>query len=197
VLPVVTAVHRLGPIGPLLFILLYIVAVVVLIPGAWLTVAGGAVFGLGPAIVYGLIGATLGSTAAFLVGRYAARRLVSRYLLSMPRFQAIDRAVVAQGWKIVALMRLSPVAPFNFLNYALGVTTLSVRDFVIASIGMIPGAVMYAYTGAVAGEALALAGQAEVRRTTSYYAMLAAGLLATVAATAIVTRTARRALRDV
>src|SRR5262249_24653219 len=151
ILPAVRAVHGLGPIGPVLFILLYIVAVVAMIPGSWFTLAGGAVFGIVPAVTYGLVGATIGSTASFLLWRHAARDIVARRLEKMPRLAAIDRAVSARGWRIVFLLRLSPFAPFNFLNYALGLTTLSVRDFLIASFGMIPGALLYAYTGAVAG----------------------------------------------
>ncbi len=198
VLPAVASIHSLGPLAPLLFVALYIPAIVALIPGAWLTVAGGAVFGLLPTVAYALVGATLGSTAAFLLGRHGARRLVQRYLLSMPRFAAIDRAASAQGRRIVLLLRLSPIAPFNLLNYALGLTAMTARDFVIASsLGMIPSTFMYAYAGDVAGEALALAGQAEMPRGASYYAMLTAGLAATIAATAIVAKTARRALSDV
>jgi uncharacterized membrane protein YdjX (TVP38/TMEM64 family) len=115
----------------------------------------------------------------------------------MPRFAAIDRAVSAEGARIVFLLRLSPFAPFNFLNYALGLTTIPVRDFIVASVGMLPGTLMYAYAGEVAGEALAVAGRVETPRGGAYYAMLAAGLAATIAATAVVTRAARRALRDV
>jgi len=83
------------------------------------------------------------------------------------------------------------------LNYALGLTTISLTDFVVASAGMIPGTIVYAYGGKVTGEALALAGQAQVPRNASYYMLLLAGLAATVAATTVVTRAARRALRDV
>ena len=110
---------------------------------------------------------------------------------------AIDRAVGVQGRRIVFLLRLSPFAPFNFLNYALGLTTLSVGDFLLASVGMVPSTVAYAYAGHVAKEALAIAGKAQPPRHASYYAMLIAGLIATVAATAVVTQAARRALRDV
>jgi uncharacterized membrane protein YdjX (TVP38/TMEM64 family) len=186
-----------GPAAPIAFILIYTSAVMALIPASLLTIAGGAVFGLLPGVVYSLAGATLGSTGAFLIGRYVARRLVAQRLAAMPRFQAIERGVSARGRRIVLLLRLSPVVPFNFLNYALGLTTISVWDFVFASLGTIPGAFVYAYTGKVTGEALALAGQAEVPRNASYYAVLLAGLVATVAATIVVSRTARRALQDV
>jgi len=101
------------------------------------------------------------------------------------------------GRRIVLLLRLSPLVPFNFLNYALGLTTISVGDFLVASVGMVPGAFMYAYVGKIAGEALALAGKAQVPHDASYYAALVAGLAATIAATTLVARTARRALRDV
>jgi uncharacterized membrane protein YdjX (TVP38/TMEM64 family) len=196
-LSVVAHIQSVGPAAPIVFILVYALAVVALIPASLLTLAAGAVFGLLPGACYALIGATLGSTAAFLLGRYVARRLVAKRLAAMPRFVAIERAVSAHGRRIVFLLRLSPVVPFNFLNYALGLTTVSVWDFVFASLGTVPGAFVYAYAGKVAGEALVLAGQAEVPKNGSYYAVLLAGLIATVAATTVVTRTARRALQDV
>jgi uncharacterized membrane protein YdjX (TVP38/TMEM64 family) len=196
-LSAVAHVQSVGPAAPIAFILIYAFAVVALIPASLLTIAGGAVFGLMPGVAYSLVGATLGSTCAFLIGRYAARRLVARRLAAMPRFVAIERAVSARGRRIVLLLRLSPLIPFNFLNYALGLTTISVWDFVIASLGTVPGALVYSYAGKVTGEALALAGKAEVPKNASYYAFLLGGLAATIAATTVVTRTASRALQDV
>jgi uncharacterized membrane protein YdjX (TVP38/TMEM64 family) len=196
-LPLIADVRAVGPLAPVAFVAIYTLAVVALIPASLLTIAGGAVFGLAYGVLYAMIGATLGSTAAFLIGRYVARRTVRRRLASMPRFAAIERAVSAHGRRIVFLLRLSPVVPFNFLNYALGLTTISAVDFIVASIGTIPGTIVYAYGGKVTGEALVLAGQAQVPRNASYYAVLIAGLAATVLATAVVTRTARRALQDV
>jgi uncharacterized membrane protein YdjX (TVP38/TMEM64 family) len=196
-LTILADIRGMGAAAPVAFIVIYAVAVVALIPASLLTIAGGAVFGIVRGAIYGLIGATCGSTVAFLLGRHAFRRLVARRLASMPRFAAVERAVSAQGRRIVFLLRLSPVVPFNFLNYALGLTTISVWDFLIASIGTVPGALVYAYAGHVTGEALALAGQAAVPKNASYYAFLLGGLVATVAATLVVTRTARRALRDV
>ena len=196
-LGVMVDVRQWGLVAPVAFMLLYAVAVVALVPASVLTMAGGAVFGLVRGVAFSFGGALLGSTVAFLLGRYVARRLIERKLATMPRFAAIDRAVSAQGRRIVFLLRLSPIVPFNFLNYALGVTRISIKDFAIASAGMLPGAVMYAYAGKVTGEALALAGQAELPKNSSYYAILVAGLAATLAATTVITRTARKALRDV
>jgi uncharacterized membrane protein YdjX (TVP38/TMEM64 family) len=196
-LGIVARIHALGPAAPLAFIAVYAIAVVLLIPASLLTVAAGAVFGLVRGAAFALAGATLGSTVAFLLGRHAFRRAVARRLETMPRMAAVERAVSARGRRIVFLLRLSPLVPFNFLNYALGLTTISVADFVIASIGTVPGTIVYAYGGKVTGEALALAGQTQVPRNASYYVLLVAGLVATVGATMVVTRTARRALRDV
>jgi uncharacterized membrane protein YdjX (TVP38/TMEM64 family) len=196
-LAVVARIHALGPAAPIVFILIYAAAVVALIPASLLTIAGGALFGLVRGVLFALAGATLGSTLAFLLGRHAFRRIVSRRLATMPRFAAVERAVSAKGRRIVFLLRLSPLVPFNFLNYALGLTTISLGDFLIASAGMVPGTIVYAYGGKVTGEALALAGQAHVPRDASYYVLLLGGLAATVAATMVVTRTARLALRDV
>ena len=191
------AIHGMGAAGPLAFVVAYAISVVVLIPSTLMTLAGGALFGLAHGALYALTGAALGSTAAFLIARHGARRLVGRYLASKPNIAAIDNAVSAKGRRLVFLLRLSPVVPFNFLNYALGLTTISLSDFLLASVGMIPGAFLYAYLGKVAGEALVLAGQAQVPKDTSYYVFLLGGLAATVAATTVVTRTAQRALRDV
>lgn len=196
-LGIVARIHDLGAVAPIAFVLLYSIAVVALIPASMMTIAAGAVFGLLRGTLYALTGAIVGSTAAFLLGRYAFRGIVSRRLASMPRFEAVERAVSAQGRRIVFFLRLSPLVPFNFLNYALGLTTITLTDFLVASVGMIPGTVVYAYGGKVTGEALALAGQAEVPKNVSYYVLLLAGLAATVAATTVATRTARRALRDV
>jgi uncharacterized membrane protein YdjX (TVP38/TMEM64 family) len=197
VLAVVADIDSFGAAAAIAFILIYAASVVALIPATVLTIAGGAVFGLVEGALYSFIGGAIGSTAAFLLGRHGARRLVERRLTSMPRFAAIDRAVAAQGWWIVFLLRLSPVMPFNVLNYALGLTTISAWDFALASAGSIPSELLGAYTGKVGGEALALAGQAEAPKDASYYAVLIGGLAATVAATFLVMRTARRALRDV
>jgi uncharacterized membrane protein YdjX (TVP38/TMEM64 family) len=190
-------VHAYGSAAAVVFIAIFAIGVVALVPATVLAVAAGALFGIVHGILYAFVGGTIGSTCAFLLGRHGARVLVERRLAAMPRFVAVDRAVAARGWRIVFLLRLSPVMPFNVLNYALGLTTISVWDFMLAGLGSIPGEIVAAYGGKIGGEALALAGQAEGPKDASYYAVLLAGLVATVAATFVVTRTARRALRDV
>ena len=186
-----------GAAAPIAFILIFAIAVVALIPTSLLTIVAGALFGVVRGALYAVTGATLGSMTAFFLGRHVARRAISGWLTRWPRFAAIDRAVSARGRRIVLLLRLSPVTPFNVLNYVLGLTALSAGDFLLGSAGMLPGSFMYAYCGKIAGLALALAGEAAVPREASYYALLLGGLGATIAAMTMVTRTARRALRDV
>ena len=187
-------IRDLGPWGPALFALLYVAATVLFLPGLILTLGGGAVFGLAKGVVTVWLAATLGATAAFLVGRYLARDAVARRLAGHPRFAAIDAAVGREGWKIVLLMRLSPVFPFNLLNYAFGLTRIALRHYVLASwVGMLPGTVMYVYVGSLAGD-LAMLGQGARARTTAEWALYGVGFLATVAVTVYVTRIARGAL---
>ena len=190
------AIRDLGPWAAVAYIALYALATVAWIPGSILTVASGAVFGLVRGTAYTLVGATLGATLAFLVARYLARAPLKRRLESDPRWSSLDRAIGRKGRKLVFLLRLSPVFPFNLLNYALGLTAVRVRDYVLASaVGMAPGTFMYVYAGFAAGE-VAMGAAGEARRGVTGYLLLGLGLAATVAVTVLVTRIARRALRD-
>jgi uncharacterized membrane protein YdjX (TVP38/TMEM64 family) len=187
-------ISSLGPLGPIFFIVLYILACVLLLPGSVLTLGAGAMFGLVQGFIAVLTGATLGATCAFLVGRYLTRDWVARRIAGSEKFKAIDEAVAREGWKIVFLTRLSPVFPFNLLNYAFGLTRVSLKHYFFASwIGMIPGTMMYVYIGSLAGD-LASLGAGGRARTTVEWILYGIGLLATVAVTVFVTRLARKAL---
>ena len=136
------------------------------------------------------ISATLGATAAFLVGRYLARDAIARKIERNEKFAAIDRAVADEGWKIVLLTRLSPVFPFTLLNYAFGLTRVKLSHYVLASwIGMMPGTVMYVYLGSLVN-----VGAGHRQRTTGEWVLYGVGLLATIAVTVFVTPLARKAL---
>jgi uncharacterized membrane protein YdjX (TVP38/TMEM64 family) len=183
-------VGRLGPWGPAIFIAIYVAATVLLIPGSVLTLGAGAVFGLIRGTLIVSVASTLAATAAFLIGRYLARAAVARKIEGNEKFAAIDRAVAAEGWKVVFLTRLSPVFPFTLLNYAFGLTQVKLGHYVLASwIGMLPGTVMYVYLGS-----LAQAASGERSRTTGEWILYGVGLLATVGVTIFVTRIARKAL---
>src|SRR5260370_18838072 len=193
-------VQELGIWGPVVFILGYAAATVAFAPGAVLTLAAGALFGLVYGTVYTLAGGTLGASLAFLVSRYVARRAVEHRIAANPRFQAIDRAVGREGFKIVALLRLSPVFPFNLLNYALGLTRVRFLDYFAASAAMLPGTLLYVYYGKAAGSlASAFAGggggapAAGGQSKAASRAPLGGGLPATVAGTTHVPRVAGKA----
>ncbi len=187
-------VRNVGPLGAVALGALYIPACLAFFPGSLLTLGAGFAFG----VVWGTItvsaGSVLGATAAFLAGRTLARRAIERRVARAPKFAAIDRAVADQGFKIVLLTRLSPVFPFNILNYAYGLTRVSLRDYVLASwIGMFPGTVLYVYLGSAVKSIADLAsgaGQGGAGRTV----LFAVGLAATIAVTIVVTRIARQAL---
>ena len=189
-------ISNLGSLGPLIFIALYIVVCVLLLPGSIPTLGAGVVFGMIKGSIAVSIGSTLGATCAFLIGRYLARNWVSGKIAGNEKFKAIDEAVGQEGWKIVLLTRLSPVFPFNLLNYAFGLTKVSLKHYLVASwVGMIPGTIMYVYVGSLAGD-LAKLGTGERTRTTGEWILYGVGLLATLAVTVFVTRLARKALAD-
>ena len=171
-------------------------ATVAFVPGSLLTLAAGAIFGLAKGTLLVFIGATLGTAAAFLIARYAARSAIERKLQNQPKFADIDRAVSKAGFKIVFLMRLSPAFPYNLLNYALGMTSVKFRDYLLASFGMLPGTFLYVYYGKVLGSLAALSGEAPVDGGIGKWAMVGVGFLATVAVTTVITRIAKRALKE-
>ncbi len=193
-LDVLTWTESLGPWGPAAVGAFYIVACVLFIPGSVITLGAGALFGLWKGFIAVWIGSNLGAIAAFLVGRTIARDWVARKVAEYPRFAAIDEAVGRESFKIILLLRLSPIFPFNFLNYALGLTKASVGSFALASfIGMIPGTLMYVYLGSAARNITQVAA-GEVQRGTAGRVLFWVGLAATVVVAVLVTRVARRAL---
>ncbi len=188
-------INGLGIWGPIAFIVGYAVATVAFLPGSLLTLAGGAIFGL-TGTIYVFLGATLGACSAFLISRYVARSSIEKRLESNEKFATIDRAVADQGMKIVFLVRLSPIFPFNLLNYGLGLTKVRFIDYAIASLGMLPGSFLYVYYGKAVGDIAALASGAPVEQGAEKWIFLGVGLLATVLVTAVVTRIARKALKE-
>ena len=183
-----------GSAGPVIFIAIYIVATVLFLPGSVLTLGAGVLFGLGWGTVWVSIASVGGAVCSFLVGRYLARGWVEKKAESYPKFKAVDEAVAGEGWKIVALTRLSPAFPFVFLNYAYGLTQVKLSHFFLASwIFMLPGTVMYVYFGSLAGD-LATLGAEKDGRTPAEWTLLVVGCVATVAVTVYVTKIAKRAL---
>jgi uncharacterized membrane protein YdjX (TVP38/TMEM64 family) len=189
-----TWVQGLGAWGPAVFILGYVVATVAFVPGSALTLAAGFIFGPVRGTIYTFVGATLGAAAAFLVSRYVARGAIERRIEGNPKFAAVDRAVGREGFKIVALLRLSPVFPFNLLNYSLGLTRVRFLDYLAASVAMLPGTVLYVLYGAAARKAADSLADVKIEKGLGSWILLGIGLVATVVVTAYVTRLAKRAL---
>lgn len=187
-------IESLGSIGAIAFIGIYILATVAFLPAFILTLGAGVLFGVWWGSVYVFIGATLGAIAAFLVGRYLVRDWVAKKIAGNDKFRAIDRAVGKEGLKIVLLTRLSPIFPFNLLNYAFGVTGVSIQDYIIGSIGMIPGTMMFVYIGSLAGSVALIGTETAPTNPTLQWTIRIVGFVATIAVTIYITRIAKQAL---
>jgi uncharacterized membrane protein YdjX (TVP38/TMEM64 family) len=186
-------VQQLGPIGVIIFIFAYALATVLFLPGWIFTVSAGLIYGILEGTLVALSGAVIGSALAFLVARYLLRQNIQEITRKNPRFAAIDEAIGKNGWKIVGLLRLSPLIPFNLSNYFYGITSISFRSYVLVSaVGMIPGTLLYAYLGAI-GQAGISGGPSQ--HNNWQYILLAVGLIATIAVTILVSRIAKNALK--
>ncbi len=180
-------IEGLGPWGYVAFFVIYVVATVALLPGAPLSIAGGLAFKWwGFPLV--LSAAIVGASLAFFCGRYLARDRVKKMAEKRPKFKAVDKAVGEEGWKVVLLVRLSPVVPFNLQNYFFGSTDIPFLQYLWASaIGIIPGTLLYVYLGAAG----ASEGGGALKWT-----LLALGLVATVAVTWFVSKKAKAKLDE-
>ena len=185
-------VESLGVWGPTVFIFGYLIFTIFLIPGSALTIGAGAIFGLGWGALYTTIGANLGANAAFLIGRYVARRKIEAKVKGNQKFAAIDDAVGKEGTKIVALTRLAPVFPFTLLNYAYGLTQVKWSSYAIATFfGMMPGTLLYVYIGTITRS---LTGGTVSTPATKIF--LTIGFIVTIIVTVFVTRKAQAALKE-
>jgi len=186
-------ISGLGFWGPIALAGVYVVATILFVPGTILTLFAGAAFGLWVGLATVSVGSTFGAAFAFLIARYGAREKVAAMASRSRKFSAIDRAIGEGGWKIVALLRLSPAIPFNLQNYLYGLTSIKFWPYFFTSwIAMLPGTFLFVYLGHVSGVALG----SERDKTLFEWIMLAVGLLATVAVTIYVTKLARRKLQE-
>jgi uncharacterized membrane protein YdjX (TVP38/TMEM64 family) len=190
-----TWLDGLGFWGPVIFALAYILATLLMVPGSLLTAAAGFLFGLAGGTALVLVAATVGASLAFQLGRTLARGAIQKRLAQNATFLAIDDAIAREGRKVVLLLRLSPVFPFSLLNYALGLTGVRFRDYLVACIAMVPGTFLYVYYGYTAKNLADLAAGGD-GLDAGQWALLIVGLLATVAVTVVITRIARKALKE-
>jgi len=183
-----------SPLGALAFVPLYALWVTLLLPGVWASMLAGALYGTWWASLIVFVGACLGAEAAFLLGRTWLRNWARRRLAVVPKLLAIEQAVSREGLKLVLLTRLSPAFPFSLLNFAYGLSEVSLRDYSIGLIGILPGTILFCGLGALAGDVArfgeVLSGEADA----GTWALRIGGLLATVASVWLAGKAAQRAL---
>jgi uncharacterized membrane protein YdjX (TVP38/TMEM64 family) len=182
-----------GALGVIAYILVYAVATVLFLPGWIFTVSAGLIYGIFGGTAVALTGATLGASLAFLVARYLVRGKVEQAAHGNEKFKAIDEAIDKNGWKIIALLRLSPLIPFNVSNYLYGVTRIGFWPYFLSSlVGMLPGTMLYAYLGAAGAAGI---GDKQAHHSPLQYTFFGIGLAATIAVTVFVSRMAKAALK--
>ena len=189
-------VGQMGVTGIFIFIGVYVVATVLLLPSAILTIGAGLAFGLWKGFLAVSAAATLGASLAFLVARFVARDKIEAMARRNTKFQRIDNTIGKQGAKLVFLLRLSPVIPFNLSNYFYGLTAVKFWPYVLASwIGMMPGTFLYVYIGTAGKAAISAAGGEAVKQGWQYWTFMSIGLVATIVVTIWVTKIARDSLK--
>jgi len=188
-------VRSLGAIGPVVVVLVYILCTVLFVPGSAITIGSGTLFGLTTGFIVVVLGANLGALCAFFLARGFLREKVATWAAGNPKFRSLDQAIGRQGFKMVLLTRLSPVFPFVLLNYLLGLTAVRPGAYALANLlGMLPATFLFVYIGAAARDAIA--GQMDVSAGVYQQILKYVGLAATVAVVVVVTRIARKALRE-
>ncbi|MEB3169838.1 MAG: TVP38/TMEM64 family protein [Synechococcaceae cyanobacterium] len=185
-----------SPLGAAAFVPLYALWVTLLLPGVWASMLAGALYGtvLGSAVVF--VGASLGAVVVFLLGRGALRDWARARLAAAPKLRAVEQAVSREGLRLVLLTRLSPAFPFSLLNLAYGLSEVSLRDYTIGLIGILPGTVLFCGLGALAGDVARFGAVLSGDADPATWALRITGVLATVASVWVVGRSARRALGE-
>lgn len=187
-------IRDMGTAAPWMFLGVYVLTCIFFVPSFVFTFASGILFGLWKGVALSVVGAGIGSTAAFLIGRYLARDWVEKSFAANREFQALSGAVRAKGWKIVLLARLSPIFPFLVGNYAFGLTPIRAGQYLLATmVGTLPSTSVYAYAGTVTGSLAALGTGRQ--RTPAEWVLLGAGLVATAGFSFYLRSLARKALQ--
>lgn len=184
-------VNTLGVWAPIGYVVAYVAVVILMLPAFLLIMAGGAVFGVVKGAMLALTGAMIGGTGAFLIARYFARSFVERRVAANPTLSALDRVVGEDGLKLVFLLRLSPAVPFVLSNYALGITKVRLRDFVLGTVGLAPIILTYAAYGSASGAGPRADGSPAVSPV-----MLTLGIIVTVVLGLLLARIVQKALRE-
>ena len=184
-------------VGAFAYIAVYVAATVLLIPASFLSLAAGAIFKLWLGIVVVWTGATVGQTLAFLVGRYLLRDWVEGLAKKHPKWRAVDRALLKEGWKVILLVRLAPVLPYSAMNYILSISAVEFRAYaVMSAIGIIPGVLLFVYIGSLARNVSeVINGDRGIDGTAGLVTIVVSGVFI-LALIAVVGRMAKRAIAE-
>lgn len=187
------------PCPQCIYVIVYAVAAVLLIPGSILTLAAGFFYGAFAGALLATTGATIGATVAMLIARFILGEPIRRKLRGKKILKRLDALSGRRDdWVLVLLLRLSPLFPFNLLNYAFGLTKVRVTRYIAASwVGMLPGAFMYAYFGSLLGTfADAATGAEQAPRSPLKWGLYVLGFMATAAVVVFVSKRARRTVEE-
>ncbi|MEI7951987.1 MAG: TVP38/TMEM64 family protein [Synechococcaceae cyanobacterium ELA182] len=183
-----------SPLGALAFVPLYALWVTLLLPGVWASMLAGALYGTWWGSVIVFVGACLGAEIVFLLGRGWLRNWARRRLVATPKLQQVEQAVSREGLRLVLLTRLSPAFPFSLLNLAYGLSEVSLRDYSIGLLGILPGTILFCGLGALAGDVARFQEVLTGAADPGTWALRLIGLAATLASVWLVGRAAQRAL---
>ncbi len=183
-----------SPLGVIAFILCYICWVSVLLPGSWLSMLGGFIYGSFMGTIYVFIGATLGALLTFMSGRSLLRNWIQSRLNSFPKLQSIEKSIADEGLRLVILSRLSPVFPFGLLNLAYGLSEVTIKDFLIGLIAILPGTFVYCSLGSLAIEVSKFQQVIDHREDLGSFILSLVGIIATIIIVIVVLRLVRESL---
>jgi uncharacterized membrane protein YdjX (TVP38/TMEM64 family) len=177
----------MGPWGVVLFSALFVICIVALVPGSALSVTAGLTYGMWAAPI-AVIGATVGAAIAYLIAKHLVRDTVDAWIGRSRHLRAVEDAVNEEGWHVVALVRLSPLLPFNLQNYLFGITHIRFWPYVAATFfGILPGTVFDVYLGSIGSRPLD-------ERSPLEWVVLGTGLVATAVLVWLVARKAKQRL---
>ncbi len=187
-------VETLGRYAPLAMIAGFVAVCLLSVPGAPLTLGCGFLFGVAEGTLVAAVGSTLGAMSAFLIARFGGRRYIRAKAAKKIRFRRLDRAARRHGFTIVLLTRISPLFPFNLLNYIYGLTSVHFRDYITATlIGVVPVSFLYVYVGSLM-KTLAQVATGKVDPEGVQPWVVAAGLVLTVGAVVLLATVAKKRL---
>ena len=183
-------------LGILVFVLVYVFWVAFLLPGSWLSMLSGFLYGtwLGSSIVFA--GAFIGAHLTFYLGRTFFREWAQKKVSNFPKVQIMEKAVKREGLKVILLTRLSPLFPFGLLNFTYGLSEVKIRDFTLGMVGIIPGTILYCSLGSLA---LKISNFGEVlsgRSETSTFIWSLISILSTILIVILVLRSIRKINQD-